>query len=303
MKYFQIKKMFLLVLLCIWPQSSVTASDVLPVFVSIIPQKYFVEKIGGDFVNVFVMVEPGAGPATYEPKPRQMTDLNKAELYFAIGVPFENVWLKKISAGNPNMQIIYTQEGIEKLPMASHSHDREAETHEEEKGHFEKDHRIKDPHIWLSPPLVMIQARNILTALIDAAPVHKSIFEKNYKAFINELIDLDIEMRNMFAEKRKSSEFMVFHPSWGYFARAYGLKQIPVELEGKTPKPAHLQELINQAREKKINIIFVQPQFSSKSAEVIARAISGRVISLDSLALNWAENLRNAGLQLKNSLQ
>jgi len=296
MKYFPSRAVFF-ILLCIvlMHQSSIAASDKLPVFVSIIPQKYFVEKIGGEFVDVSVMVEPGAGPATYEPKPRQMADLCKSKLYFAIGVPFENAWLKRIAAANSDMQIVYTQEGIEKLSMISHKHEHEGEDHPD------KEH--KDPHIWLSPPLVMVQARNILTALVNAAPADKSIFESNYKAFINEVVDIDAELRNIFAERRKSSEFMVFHPSWGYFALAYGLKQIPIEMEGKSPKPAQLQDLILKAKEKNINVIFVQPQFSSKSADVIAKAISGRTVSLDSLALNWGENLKNAALQFKNSLQ
>lgn len=298
MKDYPIKSMFLFLVFMLIFQPVAGASEKLPVFTSIIPQKYFVEKIGGQFVDVSVMVEPGAGPATYEPKPRQMADLTKAKLYFAVGVPFENVWLKKIGAANPGMQIIYTQEGIEKHSMDSHNHEHEGKTD------HDKDYEIKDPHIWLAPHLVMIQARNILTALINAVPGQKNFFESNYKLFINEIMDVDSEIRNIFfTGKRKSSEFMVFHPSWGYFAKAYGLKQVPVELEGKSPKPAQLQKLILRAKEKNINIIFVQPQFSSKSAKVIASAISGKTAILDSLAFNWDENLKNAALQIRSSLK
>jgi len=85
---------------------------------------------------------------------------------------------------------------------------------------------------------------------------------------------------------------MVFHPAWGYFAEAYGLVQVPVEIEGKDPKPAQLQNLIRHARERHIKVVFVQPQFSTKSAELLSREIGGQIVYTDPLAENWAGNLR-----------
>ena len=99
------------------------AADRIPVFVSIVPQKYLVQQIGKDLVDVQAMVQPGANPATYEPKPKQMVELSKAKIYFAIGVPFENAWLEKIVAANPKMTVVHTDDGIEKLAMAAHHHD------------------------------------------------------------------------------------------------------------------------------------------------------------------------------------
>lgn len=258
------------------------AESVIPVFVSIVPQKYFVEKIGGAFVNVSVMVKPGANPATYEPKPRQMVALSKTKIYFAIGVPFEKVWLKKIAAANPKMLVFHTQEGIEKKPIKA-----------------DKPQGIKDPHIWLSPPLVMIQARNILNALVAIDQANKSVYEACYKKFIIEIENLNAELKGIFTGKREEAEFMVFHPSWGYFARAYGLKQIPVEIEGKDPKPADLQRLIRQAKKLGVKVIFVQPQFSAASASVIAQAIGGQIAFADPLALNWPDNLRQVAAKFK----
>jgi zinc transport system substrate-binding protein len=110
------------------------------VFVSILPQKYFVEKIGGELVDVSVMVKPGASPATYEPKPHQMVALSLAKIYFAIGIPFEKAWLKKIASANPNMVVVHTERGIEKRAMSAHKQ------HKAEKA-FEHHHEIKDPHI------------------------------------------------------------------------------------------------------------------------------------------------------------
>ena len=281
------------------------------VFVSIIPQKYFVQQIGKNLVDIQVMVQPGASPASYEPKPRQMAAIAKTLIYFSIGVPFENVWLNKIASSNPNMMVVQTDHGIQKIPMADYHHHRGAADHREMDRHAENKHGqaenqrdpgILDPHIWLSPPLVMIQARTILVALQKVDPVHRSDYEANFKAFISEITKLDAELKNIFSS-RQGLQFMVFHPAWGYFADTYGLKQIPVEIEGKNPKPAQLKELIKFASRNEINVIFVQPQFSAKSAEVIARGIGGQVVFADPLAEEWSVNLRKVAREIKAALR
>ncbi len=251
------------------------------VFVSIVPQKYFVQQICRELADVQVMVPPGASPATYEPKPRQMAAISKTRIYFSIGVPFEKAWLNKIAAANPDMAVVPTDRGIKKIPM------RFIPT----TGIKHPEHGILDPHIWLSPPLVMIQARTILKALQEADPAHRSVYENNYRAFISQLSDLDAELRTIFSG-RFGQQFMVFHPSWGYFAHAYGIKQVPIEIEGKEPKPAQLRELIEHAKEDGIKFVFVQPQFSARSAKLIAREIGGQVVFADPLAEDWAGNLR-----------
>jgi len=285
---------------------SESAEGKVAVFVSIMPQKYFVQQIGKNLVNIQVMVKPGASPSTYEPKPRQMAAIAKTHIYFSIGVPFENAWLNKIASSNPNMVVVKTDHGIPKIAMDDyHDHMEDADQHpKNEHGQDEnrKDLGILDPHIWLSPPSVMIQARRILAALQEADPVHRSDYEANFKAFISEISELDAELRNIFSAKH-GLQFMVFHPAWGYFADTYGLKQIPVEIEGKNPKPAQLKELIKYANHNDINVIFVQPQFSAKSAEVIARGINGQVIFADPLAEEWAVNLHKVARDIKAALR
>jgi zinc transport system substrate-binding protein len=303
------------------------AADKLPVFVSIVPQKYFVQQIGKDLVEVQAMVQPGASPATYEPKPQQMADLSKTKIYFAIGVPFENAWLKKIAAANTDMRVVHTDHGIEKLAMAAYHHhdDHEGEHHEgehhdgehheaehdhekgehhEEAVHDEDHHENAglDPHIWLSPQLVKIQVRTILAALQEADPVHRSVYEANFKAFAAQIDELDADLKEAF-EGKKGLQFMVFHPSWGYFAHTYGLKQVPIEIEGKDPKPAQLKELIEHARESGIKLVFVQPQFSTKSAELVAREIGGQVAFANPLAEDWMGNLRGVADKFQAALK
>ena len=282
--------------------SAVFGAEGIPLFVSILPQKYFVEKIGGDLVDVSVMVLPGASAATYEPKPHQMVSFSRAKIYFAIGVPFEKVWLKKIAASNQKILVVHTEEGIERRAIAFHLHDsRDAGEEENKDGAYQK-HGVKDPHIWLSPRLVMIQAHTILMALQELDPNNQAIYEANYKTFMKELLEMDAEIRGMFQGKGMGAAFMVFHPSWGYFADAYGLKQIPIEVEGKEPKPAQMKDLIEFARETGIRVIFVQPQFSTKRAEIIAKAIGGRIMLADPLAEDWANNLREQALKIMTAL-
>ena len=266
----------------------------LAVFVSIPPQKYFVQQIGKERVDVQVMVPQGASPATYEPRPRQMAAISKTQIYFAIGVAYEKIWLGKIAASNPKLRVVHTDHGIQKIPMAAHHHDAEYRPERERQGE-------PDPHIWLAPTLVITQARTILNALVENDPAYRSVYEANTRVFVAKLAALDIDLRTSFAD-RQGRQFMVFHPAWGYFAHSYGLQQVPVEIEGKDPKPAQLKALIEHASENHIKAIFVQPQFSSKSAKLVAKEIGGQVVVADPLASDWSENLRDVARKMKKAL-
>jgi len=298
LKIFTLQFSFLCLVFC---TAFCAAADKPTVFVSIVPQKYFVQQISKDKVNVEVMVQPGASPATYEPKPSQMAKLSSSEAYFAIGVPFEKVWLGKISAVSPDMEIVKTERGIKKIAMAVHHHEEiKGERQHEEDGHEEErpEHTILDPHIWLSPVLVKKQAAVILEGLISIVPECAADFEINYRIFLEKIDALDHELQSSL-QGSKGLRFMVFHPTWGYFAKEYGLEQVPIEIEGKSPKPAQLVGLIHHARKNDIRIIFVQPQFSQKSAKVVAKEIDGKVIFADPLAEDWFANLRDVAEKFK----
>jgi zinc transport system substrate-binding protein len=240
-----------------------------------------------------------------------MVKLSKTRLYFSIGVPFETFWLDKIASANPDMTIVHTDKGIEKQPMGAHHHDDEDQagyhddTARAEADHGHKDdhgHAGLDPHIWLSPRLVKIQAGHILDALAAADSENKDFYTANYHAFIKKIDALDQDLTRMLKDNA-GMQFMVFHPAWGYFARDYHLKMIPIEIEGKDPKPARLQALIEHAGNKGINVIFVQPQFSSQSAELVAKEINGRVMRANPLALNWLDNMKKIAEQFKEVLK
>ena len=239
------------------------------------------------------MVEPGANPHNYEPRPAQMTKLASSRIYFAIGINFEDVWLEKITAASGNIRIVHTDQGIAKTAM------------EHGKGQHHKDehdHGVSDPHIWLAPSLVRIQAESMKKALIEADPGHSADYEKGFLSFMDEIAALDSELKASF-EKVSKRSFIVFHPSWGYFAREYGLEQIPVEIEGKQLKPSQMKELVKTAKKLDVKVIFAQPQLSTQSADVIAREIGGTVLLVDPLAENWSENLRQVAKKFRQELR
>jgi zinc transport system substrate-binding protein len=258
----------------------------LQVTVSIVPQAYFVERIGGEHVAVQVMVEPGQSPHTYEPKPEQLVALSQSNVYFSIGVSFEDAWLERIAAASPGMLLVDTAACIERRHIEAHDHGDDDDDHEE-------DHEGEnlDPHIWLSPRLVKIQARHMADALAELDPEHAQEYRDNLVAFEAEIDALDAEIRQQLAGLT-SAKFLVFHPSWGYFADEYGLEQVAIEVGGQEPSAAELAQLITLAREEGIRVVFAQPEFSTRSAEVIAEEIGGRVLLINPLALDWAENLR-----------
>jgi len=268
--------------------TSTQAKQIPIIFVSILPQKYFVENIAGDRVDIQVMVLPGESPATYEPTPGQMVKLSKASLYVSIDVPFEKKWLPKIKRLYPKLTIVQTHQGIAKRSMHSHDHQSLA-----------KHHDLKDPHIWLSPPLALVQVRHIFTALTALCPENRTFYTNNYHQLIHRITALDAELLELFSQSQHKT-FMVFHPSWGYFADAYGLHQFSIETEGKDVRPSQLAHLIDSARNKNIKVIFAQPQFSTKSANLISQSIGGKLIMIDPLSENWADNLRIVSREMVN---
>ena len=254
----------------------------LDITVSILPQAYFVRKIGGERFSVNVMVQPGAEPATYEPKPQQMRALSEAEAYISIGVPFEGAWMGKIKAANPNMLIIDSAQGIQKMEMVAHHH------HEEEE--HEEDEETLDPHIWLSPQLVKVLSENIYQGLVQLDPTQKEEYKQNLDQFKAEIEQLDQTIKQNLAGI-KNRKFIVFHPAWGYFASEYNLEQVPIEVGGQEPSASELAELIQEAREENIKVIFAQPEFSGKDAQTIAQEIDGEVLLISPLAPDWSDNL------------
>jgi len=276
--------------------SATTQEEQIDVTVSILPQKYFVERIGGKTVDVNVMVKPGASPATYEPKPQQMKALSDAEAYMRIGVPFEQAWMPRIRIANKDMKVVDLTEGIERQPIAAHHHGKS------DHGHDNKEETANlDPHIWLSPQLVKKQVKTIYTALVELNPEQKAYYQENLDQLIADINQLDQTIEQTLANLEQRT-FMVFHPAWGYFAKEYNLEMIPVEVGGTEPSASEMSEFIKQATAEQISVIFVQPQFGVSSVKPIAQSVNAEVLEIDPLAENWLENMQSVATTFKASL-
>jgi zinc transport system substrate-binding protein len=256
------------------------------VVVTILPQKEFVSRVGGDKIDVTVMVPPGANPHTYEVTPAQMVKLSRARIYFKVGSPieFELAWLDKLIAANKGMTVVDCSKGVELIQSD------------------DPDEPGADAHIWTSPRNIKIMAGNICAGLSAADPANREYYEKNLDKYIVELDKLDADIAGAL-KGYANRAFIVYHPAWGYFARDYGLKQTCIEQGGKEPQAAYLARLITEARAQNIKIIFVSPAFDTRSAEAVAREIGGRTVIVDNLAGNYLENMRRVAAAFSEAVK
>ena len=284
--------------------------DRLVVAVTLLPQAGFVEAIGGDKVDVVVMVPPGYSAHFYEERPGLMIKLSRARMYAMVGsgVEFELAGMEKLKAVSQAMLVVDCSQGIQLRDMDEHHHDDDEHHHDDEEQHRDddehdhQDHSGPDPHIWLSVRNAIIMVQNICAGLVQVDPVNKDYYEQNCADYLDKLSQLDEEIAVSLAgvENRR---FIVFHPAWGYFAHDYDLIQIAVEQGGKEPDPQYQMRLIDEAREHDIRVIFVSPQFATKSAEVIARAIGGEVVIINPLAKDFLDNMRAVASAMKQAMR
>jgi zinc transport system substrate-binding protein len=297
---------FLLILGVIFALASPVQAKMLAA-VSIAPQAYFLKQIAGDRADALVMVPAGADAHTYEPKPKQLAELGRAAVYFAIGMDFETAWLPRFAAANPKMVIVRTDAGIAKMPMTAHAHDEEEGGHGHDKGKSAggPSHEAgePDPHVWLSPLLAKALGASMRDALTAVDPDGAAAYAAGYASFAASCDALDAGIKTLFADLPPGEhKFMVFHPSWGYFARDFGLTQEPIEQLGREPGPKALAALVKEARKDGVKVVFVQPQMSAKQAETIATAIGGRVAAIDPLSENWPAGLMDAARALRQGI-
>lgn len=253
--------------------------------VSILPQKYITEKITGDDYDVKVLLPPGANHETYEPTPMDMRSLENSKFYVTLGLlDFEKNWLKRFTEMYPGMTVINTSEGIELLTGHIHEHDGGS-------GHnHEHENEGIDPHIWLSPSAVKVQARTITHALMDADSLNAESLSERLSTLERMIDSLDLQIKQIL-QPYKGKAFMIFHPALGYFARDYGLEQISIEEDGKEPSASRISQLIEIAKEKDIRSILISKEFDVRNAETIAKELNAKVITFDPMAEDWPVNM------------
>jgi zinc transport system substrate-binding protein len=267
------------------------------VFAGVPPVAYVAERIGGERVKVEVLMQPGQDPHTYEPLPKQVRALGAARLFFKVGMPFEERLIEKISAVRKNITVVDTTAGIKKRLAAAdgdHDHAEKSSPH-----HAAADY---DPHVWLSPPNLKIQAANIAAALEKADAAHAAEYRANLKRLEDEIDAIHEKMARRL-QPFAGRTMIVFHPAFGYFTDCFRLKQAAVEVGGKQPSLRQLQQLIHQAEAAKTNVVFVQPQFDPRSAQTIAQVIGGRAVPLNDMSKHVLANLEEIAEKVEQGMK
>lgn len=243
------------------------------IFVGVPPLAYVAERVGGTRVVVEVLTPAGGDPHHYEPSPRQVVALGRADLYFSLDLPFEHRLTEKLAAitGGPRVIPLYKELAPPRIETTTTAK--------------------LDPHAWLSPQALKVLATGLCRELKADDDAHAAEYEANLRAFLTDLERTDAEVRRILAPF-KGRELFVFHPAFGWFAAAYGLRQTAMEREGKRPGPRRLARLIAQAKREGVKTVFAEKGFSRKSADLLARALGGRVVLLNPLARDCLRNLK-----------
>jgi zinc transport system substrate-binding protein len=266
----------------------------LTVAASIPPHAWLVGRIGGDSVVVYTVLRPGESPTTHQPSDSQVSRVLSGRAFFRCGVPFESgAWFRALEG---QIEIVDLQRGISTRKMEAHTHGGDPHP-----GNAHESHSATDPHTWLSPKRLVVQARLVSETLKRIDPVHAAGYAERMAALVTELEELDRSIATTLARHRGRS-FLVFHPSWGYFADDYGLRQIAIEIEGKQPSDAELTSIQDRARSLGIGAVFVQPQIAGQAARAVAEAIDVELVTLDPLAAEIPANLRRSASLLAESL-
>lgn len=263
------------------------------VSVSILPQKYIIDRLSDSTIEVNVMVPPGTSPEMYEPSPVQMKGISNSVIYFAIGpLEFESTILPRIKELNPNIQFVDLSKGINLI---------EGHKHREIMGEDEH-HTNYDPHIWTSTTEFKQMASRTCKELTILFPEKKQQLEANLVKLVTEISALDSRVKRV-VSNAATNKFLIYHPALSYFSSEYGLTQIAIEADGKNPSAQQLAELVRLAKSEKLNSIFIQSQFDSRNAEILANEIGGEVVSIDPLGYDWLGNMYDLTDKLAKALR
>lgn len=274
---------------CILIFTGSLAASPLAVHVSIPPQAYLAERLGGERVQVRVFVPAGESCETFQPRPAHVRELAGSRLFFSIGVAYEASLLPRIAANFPNLRVVDTTAALRLRegdvccgdPLHGHGY---------------------DPHVWMCPELAVGQAAHMLAALVEVDPEGRAVYEENFADLVADLADLRGELADLLRPYAGRAIF-VYHPAFGYFTDAFGLRQVAIEDHGREPSPRRIAQLIAEAREAGSRVVFVQPAEASRAAELIAEAIRGRVVVLDPMRADWSANMREIAQAIADSFR
>lgn len=273
------------------------------VYVPVLPYEWLFERVGGDWIEVKTIVGLGDDCHDYSPSPKQLAGIADANLIFSGDLGFEGNFFVKLGDGINAPKEISLLEGLDLLEGScgecEEAHANGEEGHDE---HHHHDHgELKDPHVWLSPKMLMQQADRVASILKEfTLPAAASEIDENVAALKVELTALDEELTEAMAPL-KGETFYVYHGAFAYFAQAYGLEQKAIEVTGRRPTPKQLAGIASQAKEDGVTTVFVQPQFDQSSAVSLAETIGGTVQELDPLDKDVVANLRTIAAAIQET--
>ncbi len=242
--------------------------------VSIPPQAYLVKRLAGADTRVTIMIPPGSAPPTYAPTALQVRSLQECKLYVKNGHPDFNFEKKHIDPYLRDHQDVLTVNMAERQNIVP-----------------------GDAHIWLSPKIMSDAADRIAKQLVKLYPKRKDELEANLVILKRDIEELDLELKSDLAAYQ-GDKFLTLHPSWGYFSRDYGIQQVSIRHENKTPSTMEMTHLIEKAKEENIHIIFIQKEFSFEQLQIISKEIDAKIVALDPLNEDWLNNMKNTGKTL-----
>ena len=247
--------------------------------VTIEPQRFFLEQLVDSLFRIECMVPAGTSPETYDPAPSQLANLARSKAYFCIGhIGFEEVWIDKLKQNFSYIRFFDNSKGVP-LIISEHSH---SGSHEHEEG--------VDPHIWSSPKTARLIVQNMYESLLEIDTENEITYTTNIKSLLEQIDDVEKKITEILSGSSQKA-FIIYHPALTYFARDYGLIQYCIEIDGKEPSPDQLKTLVETAKEKGIKTIFIQKEFDKKNAELIAKETGCRLVVINPLSYNWAEEL------------
>jgi zinc transport system substrate-binding protein len=270
----------LLFLLVIVPAILWAGEDRITVAVSLQPYATLVKMLGGDRVNVVTLLPPGADPHNFEPKPAVIKAFSVAQVYFTDGSGLDKTWMPRFLGANKNVQVVDISKGIEWM-KSEEEHGAHGHHHDEE----------MDPHIWTSPTRMRFLAQNIFQELKKLDPKYVIDYVNRASMVQDELALVERQLNEAVISMPKDRRsFIVFHPTYGYLAKDFKLKQYTIEVNGKEPKPRDLANLVKVGRKNGVKTVFVQPQFSKRAAETIAKELGAVVVETDPLSADFIGN-------------
>lgn len=251
------------------------------IFVSIQPQKFFLDNLVKDNFSIKTIIPEGSNPEIYDPTPSQMLEVGKCNLYFKIGFfGFENSWLQNLQKNNPNLYIVNSSESIEPIEIdhvcSDHDHNHT--------------HQGEDPHVWSSPATAKVMVQNMYKVIIEKDSLNKDFYDDNYNALMQIFNNTDSIIK-AYLQNAPSKSFIIYHPSLSYYANEYGLNQLSIEQDGKQPTPSNLKTLIDLAKQENVKVVFIQEEFDKKNAETVAKEIGAKIVPLNLLAYDWDKEM------------